>query len=90
MEDKPRRAILSLKAAPKFKLQPSLKALAIKDFEWRCKPCGALVKIDPEWADADFVRCPSCTAKLGRAADFRVATPEEAKVRARLVKAGKD
>lgn len=87
MEEKPRRATLSLKSAPKIKLQPSLRALNAKDLDWRCKPCGAKVKVEAETPDDEFIRCPTCNAKLGQAKAFRVANPEEAKVRARLVTA---
>jgi hypothetical protein len=41
------------------------------------------VEVSPELADDEAVRCPSCNARLGKAAQFRTDAPDQAKVRAR-------
>jgi hypothetical protein len=80
MTERPTRPILHLKATP---------APAPKDpkSEWRCKPCGAVVEIDPNLADGDTVRCPACGAALGRAGQFRSDPPQMQRLRARQVNA---
>lgn len=52
---------------------------------WKCKPCGAQVDLPPlgEGDDDDRVRCPSCSANLGRLGDFRRDPPMVQKLRAR-------
>jgi hypothetical protein len=77
MSDPPRRPILSLKNPPKPKAPPPAPS------RWKCKPCGALVEVAASLADDETVRCPSCNARLGKAAQFRGEDPEQAKVRAR-------
>jgi DNA-directed RNA polymerase subunit RPC12/RpoP len=52
-------------------------------FEWKCKPCGQGLSVPMELADDEYVRCPSCNARLGLAGDFRSDPP--GKVRARAV-----
>lgn len=54
--------------------------------DWKCKPCGTRFDPPAELADEDSVRCPSCNARLGLAADFRSDPPNLAKLRARHVK----
>jgi len=88
MADTPKRPTLHLKLTPKL-LEPeppapaqSAKAAAT----WKCKPCGKSLQVDSALADDADVRCPSCNARLGLAADFRL-DPPGAKVRARLVEA---
>jgi DNA-directed RNA polymerase subunit RPC12/RpoP len=53
---------------------------------WKCRPCGTGFTPAPDLAEEDFVRCPSCNARLGRAADFRADPPNVEKLRARYVK----
>ena len=84
MDDKPKRPILSLKAGPK-PVEPPPPPAPVQTLEWKCKPCGTSVQVADELADEDYVRCPSCNARLGLAADFRGETPNLAKVRARAV-----
>ena len=54
-------------------------------FGWKCKPCGE--GFDPPVAapEDQEVRCPSCNAKIGKAADFAKDTPPN-RLRARRVK----
>jgi len=78
MTERPTRPILHLKGAP----APAPKAVSA---EWRCKPCGAAVEIDPSLDDMDLVRCPGCGASLGRAGQFRSDPPQLQRVRARRV-----
>jgi hypothetical protein len=79
-------------AAPKpspFSKPPRARAPApppVPVAGWKCKPCGASFDPAPELADEDFVRCPSCNARLGRAGDFRSDPPLIEKLRARSVK----
>ena len=54
--------------------------------DWKCKPCGTRFDPPAELADEDSVRCPSCNARLGLAADFRSDPPNLAKLRARHLK----
>ena len=54
--------------------------------DWKCKPCGTRFDPAPELADTDFVRCPSCNARLGLASDFRAEPPNVEKLRARHLK----
>ena len=65
------RAVLSLR-----KDKPAAR-------EWLCKPCGTRFAPDPHLAPAEAVRCPGCTAKLGKAADFYAPTDTFARLRAR-------
>lgn len=76
MTDRPTRPILHLKTTV---------TLAPKEpkSEWRCKPCGSVVEIDPALADTDTVRCPACDAALGRAGQFRSDPPQIQRLRAR-------
>lgn len=74
--DRPRRPILSLKRAP---APPPSKATS-----WKCKPCGAVLVITGAEDPAADVRCPSCNARLGVAADFH-APETTSKIRARKV-----
>ena len=77
----PRRKILSLKsgvAAPGGPPPPT--------GDFKCKPCGARFDPPAELADEDSVRCPSCNARLGLAADFRADPPRVEKLRARYLK----
>lgn len=90
MSDEPRRRpILSLKNPPKvvppLAVKPAPEVPPPAQFDWKCKPCGAGIVIDAALADEAVVRCPSCNAKLGTAADFR-ADPPPSKLRARPVK----
>jgi hypothetical protein len=41
------------------------------------------VEVAATLADDEAVRCPSCNARLGKAAQFRTDAPDQAKVRAR-------
>lgn len=54
--------------------------------DWKCKPCGTRFDPPAELADEDHVRCPSCNARLGVAADFRADPPRVEKTRARYLK----
>lgn len=54
--------------------------------DWKCKPCGTRFDPPAELADEDYVRCPSCNARLGLASDFRADPPNVAKLRARYLK----
>jgi DNA-directed RNA polymerase subunit RPC12/RpoP len=84
MDEKPRRPTLHLKFNPAG--SPSAPAAPKpKEYEWKCKPCGQAVEIASELADEDYVRCPTCNARLGLARDFRSDPPELTKVRARAV-----
>ena len=65
------RAVLSLR-----KDKPAAR-------EWLCKPCGTRFAPDPHLAPAEAVRCPNCTAKLGKAADFANPEPGFPRLRAR-------
>lgn len=76
MSAPPRRPILSLKARPKPPTPVGSR--------WKCKPCGAVVVITGGEAPEDDIRCPTCDARLGIAADF-LATPPSTRVRARRV-----
>jgi DNA-directed RNA polymerase subunit RPC12/RpoP len=60
-------------------------APAKPEAQWRCKPCGKAFELPLELADDEAVRCPSCNARLGLAADFRANPPNLARVRARAV-----
>jgi hypothetical protein len=98
----PRRKILSLKSGvvapggPKpleriarparavMPEPPPLPPPAVGD--WKCKPCGTRFDPSPDLADDDSVRCPSCNARLGLAADFRSNPPNLEKLRARHLK----
>lgn len=53
---------------------------------WKCRPCGAAFTPPVEAADDDAVRCPACNAKLGPAGEFRQATPNLERLRARPIK----
>ena len=79
MTEPTRRPILHLKTVRQ------LPAAAPPQVAWRCKPCGALVDLNPALADKDEVRCPSCNALLGRAEQFRSDPPQLQRVRARMV-----
>lgn len=79
MTERPPRSILHLKGTPP--LAPKAQSA-----EWRCKPCGAAVLIDPTLDDTDTVRCPACGASLGRAGQFRSDPPQLQRVRARLLR----
>ncbi|MBS0333318.1 MAG: hypothetical protein JSS35_11160 [Proteobacteria bacterium] len=73
---RPRRPILHLKArAPEPPAAPANR--------WKCKPCGGLVEIDPNLEGQAVVRCPACSARLGRAEQFRGEGEIVAGVRAR-------
>uniref|UniRef100_B0T2V7 Uncharacterized protein n=1 Tax=Caulobacter sp. (strain K31) TaxID=366602 RepID=B0T2V7_CAUSK len=54
--------------------------------DFKCKPCGTRFDPPAELADEDSVRCPSCNARLGLAADFRADPPNVDKLRARYLK----
>ena len=54
--------------------------------DFKCKPCGTRFDPPAELADEDSVRCPSCNARLGLAADFRATPPNVDKLRARYLK----
>ncbi|RRN64560.1 hypothetical protein [Caulobacter sp. 602-1] len=54
--------------------------------DWKCKPCGTRFDPPTDIPDEDSVRCPSCNARLGLAADFRADPPNVAKLRARWLK----
>ena len=54
--------------------------------DFKCKPCGTRFDPPAELADTDSVRCPSCNARLGLAADFRAVPPNVDKLRARYLK----
>jgi DNA-directed RNA polymerase subunit RPC12/RpoP len=54
--------------------------------DFKCKPCGTRFDPPAELADEDSVRCPSCNARLGLAADFRADPPNVDKLRARSLK----
>jgi len=82
MPDTPKRPTLHLKLTPKSLAPAPAKPAPT----WKCKPCGASLQVDGALADDAAVRCPSCNARLGLAADFRQ-EPPGAKVRARLVEA---
>jgi DNA-directed RNA polymerase subunit RPC12/RpoP len=85
MTDTPKRPTLHLKLAPK-RADPEPHAPAKAAPTWKCKPCGKSLQVDSALADDADVRCPSCNARLGLAADFRL-DPPGTKVRARLVEA---
>jgi len=72
-------------ARPILSLSPkATEAFRLKTTAWVCKPCGARLTLDPDGADDDVVRCPTCQAKLGKLAAFK--RPDEAgQVRARKV-----
>jgi DNA-directed RNA polymerase subunit RPC12/RpoP len=89
MADTPKRPTLHLKLAPKRpdpEPPEAAKPTPAATPTWKCKPCGKSLQVDSALADDADVRCPSCNARLGLAADFRLAPPG-AKVRARLVEA---
>lgn len=50
---------------------------------WICKPCGAKFEPPQGLADDEAIRCPACTARLGKAADFANPSPTFARLRAR-------
>jgi DNA-directed RNA polymerase subunit RPC12/RpoP len=89
MDDKPRRPILTLKGASKPPEAPTPAApsapVEAKPQLWKCKPCGKTFEVPAELGDEEAMRCPACNARLGLAKEFRVADPEQAKVRARPV-----
>lgn len=71
-------------ARPILSLSPkATEAFRLKTTAWVCKPCGAKLTLDPDGADDDVVRCPSCQAKLGKLAGFK--RDEAGSVRARRV-----
>jgi DNA-directed RNA polymerase subunit RPC12/RpoP len=80
MTDTPPRRTLSLKATP-----PSFKSM-LKPQDWKCRPCGTVLQVLAEIGDDDYVRCPSCNARLGLAKDFRSRPPNVERLRARMVK----
>lgn len=98
----PRRKILSLKSGvaapggppPLERLQKAAKVVTPEPpppppapvGDWKCKPCGTRFDPPAELADEDHVRCPSCNARLGVAADFRADPPRVEKTRARYLK----
>jgi hypothetical protein len=57
-------------------------------YPWKCRPCGAGFEVAEELVDEDWVRCPKCNARLGRAGDFRAEPPRLEKLRARAAKRG--
>jgi len=82
MTDRPRRPVLSLKPGTP---RPSILPPVIPPAEprWKCRPCGTALTVPVDAADADFVRCPACNAKLGTASDFRADPPNLDRLRAR-------
>jgi len=54
---------------------------------WKCRPCGAAFDPPADLPDDERVRCPSCNAKVGLAADFKIDPPPLEKLRARPAKA---
>lgn len=54
--------------------------------DWKCKPCGTRFDPSADLPDDESVRCPSCNARLGLAADFRADPPNVVKLRARWLK----
>ncbi len=98
----PRRKILSLKsgvAAPGGPKPLERIARPARSFapeppppppppvgDWKCKPCGKRFDPPAELANEDYVRCPSCNARLGLASDFRADPPNVEKLRARHLK----
>jgi len=92
MTEPPRRPILRIKsgvsAPPMPGLRPAKPKPAVKATpKWKCRPCGAGFDVPAEAGDEDAVRCPSCNARVGRAADFRADPPLLEKLRARPAKA---
>jgi DNA-directed RNA polymerase subunit RPC12/RpoP len=55
-------------------------------YTWKCRPCGTVFTPPSHGPDDEAVRCPSCNARLGRAADFRLDPPPLERLRARAVK----
>jgi hypothetical protein len=89
-ETPPRRKTLSLK--PGTPLPAALQRIPVAPPPppppppapaWRCRPCGAAFDVPAETPDDERVRCPSCNAKVGLAADFRSDPPLLEKLRAR-------
>jgi hypothetical protein len=54
--------------------------------QWKCRPCGAAFDPPASLTDDDYVRCPSCNARLGLARDFRSDPPVVERLRARPAK----
>ncbi len=99
--EKPARPILRLKFPPKLPdppapapvkaspiARPAAKAAPEAVFAWKCRPCGTGFNVAAALADDESVRCPSCNARLGLAADFRGDPPNLAKLRARAIAPG--
>ncbi len=76
--------------SPRFAKPPRPKPAppppAPPQHSWKCRPCGTGFTPSPDLADEESVRCPSCNARLGKAADFRSDPPNLEKLRARPVK----
>jgi DNA-directed RNA polymerase subunit RPC12/RpoP len=70
------RPVLSLGSARAAAAKPAVRA-------WKCKPCGARVEVAEGLAADEVIRCPACTANLGKAADFYAPTETFARLRAR-------
>jgi len=93
MTDTPRRPTLHLKVArapvlppgapPRKPAPASPPPAAVR---WKCKPCGAGFELPTDAPDDFIVRCPSCTARLGKLIDFTAAPDGSGKVRARPVR----
>ena len=95
MTEKPKRPTLRLKFPPRLPEPPAAKAppapakaaagsaASPPPAGWKCKPCGTAFSVAATLADDEWVRCPSCNARLGLAADFRLTPPNLAKLRAR-------
>jgi len=49
---------------------------------WKCRPCGMGFDVAEDMGDEDWVRCPKCNARLGRAGDFRAGRLEKLRARA--------
>lgn len=49
---------------------------------WKCRPCGMGFDVADSLADEDWVRCPKCNARVGRAGDFRAGRLEKLRARA--------
>jgi len=48
---------------------------------WKCRPCGMGFDVAESMADEDWVRCPKCNARVGRAGDFRAGNLEKLRAR---------
>jgi hypothetical protein len=86
MVERVKRPLLKLKTPPSRPV--AAPAPAPPPAQWRCKPCGTEVVVDPALGEEEAVRCPGCNARLGLARDFRAAPPNLAKLRARLARPG--